>query len=463
MSAENIWIIVESSINLVEVLVDVFFLAFVFPRKLKKMPSFLTTGLFISVYLAFLFCLVEHLSDPVEFLCLILLMLAYTIPFRNGHVGWKICVVVLINSAFVAVNVGSRMLLQLVPGVNTNDLMSLTEFRYVWIAIFHTIYFAILWGIMQVRDAIKLRIPAYNYLMLVFPLYSLIQLVLLDFIIYLDPGPQWESPCMIAAFVTLILDVAIMVMFILNSRKYEEFRQLQNVQLLINQQNSHLQALTSGYEDIRIWRHDIKHQLLAVGVALKTGEYDKAQELIEQSLDGSNTVLKTPVNSGNVMIDGLIAFNDYEVRRNNIKMTLDMTLTEITSISDLDLCRLFGNLLDNAIEACMRIENESERYIKVIAVPQNANIFIKVINSTTGVEKRINNTFLSVKNKGKHDGLGLKSIDQIVSSTGGFLERMHENKVFKTIILLPCAIIDDVDITGELNASVTKYCGYDIS
>ena len=105
------------------------------------------------------------------------------------------------------------------------------------------------------------------------------------------------------------------------------------------------------------------------------------------------------------------------------------------NISGVDLSVLIGNLLDNAMEACMQIPEEKDRFIRIYIDVIKKQLYISVTNSMSGRAKRKGSIFQSDK-EGNH-GFGLVRIDSIVEKYQGYINRQTENGVFATEVMLP--------------------------
>lgn len=141
-------------------------------------------------------------------------------------------------------------------------------------------------------------------------------------------------------------------------------------------------------------------------------EADEYLDKLEEDLKTVDTVLKT----GNVMVDATAI------------------VPQDISVSGVDLSVLIGNLLDNAMEACMRLP-EQERFIRIYIDIVKKQLYISVTNSMAGRAKKSGGSYLT--NKSGSHGLGLMRIDSIVSKYHGFLNRQTENGVFATEVMLP--------------------------
>ena len=104
------------------------------------------------------------------------------------------------------------------------------------------------------------------------------------------------------------------------------------------------------------------------------------------------------------------------------------------------LKQVWINLLDNAIEACLRIEEPEKRFIRVYIGIMKQQLYISVTNSMGKKPEKTGGRFLSSKS-GRDEmarfGFGLMRIDVIAEQNGGYVNRQNEEGVFATEVMLP--------------------------
>ena len=112
---------------------------------------------------------------------------------------------------------------------------------------------------------------------------------------------------------------------------------------------------------------------------------------------------------------------------------------EHMAVSDVNLCSILGNLLDNAIESCMRIEEPEKRFPRVYIGVMKQQLYISVTNSAgDNLKKREAVSFpKSGRDEQARFGFGLMRIDGIVKQNGGYVNRQTEEGVFATEVMLP--------------------------
>lgn len=188
------------------------------------------------------------------------------------------------------------------------------------------------------------------------------------------------------------------------------------------------------YRKMQEWRHDYHNHIQVIKATLNFRQYDETLDYLdrlEKDLVSIDTVLKT----GNIMVDAILNSKLSLMQERKIAVDATASLPDNLIISETDLSVLIGNLLDNAMEACMKISDEQERFIRIYIDVVKKQLYISVVNSTAKSQKKTPAGFLTSK-QGLH-GLGLPRIDSIVAKYNGYLNRQMETGVFATEIMLP--------------------------
>lgn len=198
--------------------------------------------------------------------------------------------------------------------------------------------------------------------------------------------------------------------------------------------NRHYDEVEIMYRKMRGWRHDYHNHIQVLKAHMSLKQYEEAGDYLnrlEEDLTTVDTVLKT----GNVMVDAILNSKLTLISEKKIAVDATAVVPENISISGVDLSVLIGNLLDNAMEACMQIQEEKDRFIRIYIDVIKKQLYISVTNSMCGRAKQKGNLFLSNK-EGNH-GFGLVRIDSIVAKYQGYINRQTENGVFATEVMLP--------------------------
>ncbi len=198
--------------------------------------------------------------------------------------------------------------------------------------------------------------------------------------------------------------------------------------------NRHYEEVENMYRQMRGWRHDYRNHIQTLRAFMELGEYEKAGDYLKalgEDLAAVDTVLKT----GNIMADAILNSKLSLARANGIRVDAAASIPVELGISDIDLCVIIGNLLDNAIEASARLPEE-KRMLRVYIEMKKDRLYMSFTNLTA--EKKLqkeNGRFRSSKS-GMH-GFGLLRVDSIIQKYGGYLNRNSEDGAFTTEVLLP--------------------------
>lgn len=198
--------------------------------------------------------------------------------------------------------------------------------------------------------------------------------------------------------------------------------------------DKHYAEVETMYRKMRGWRHDYHNHIQVLKAHMELKNYDAAGyylDLLDQDLRTVDTVLKT----GNVMVDAILNSKLTMIRECGIKVDVTAMVPQDIGISGVDLSVLIGNLLDNAMEACMKVPAKDERFIRIYVDIIKKQLYISVTNSMQGTARREGEHYLSGK-MGSH-GFGLLRIDSIVARYHGYINRANEQGVFATEIMLP--------------------------
>lgn len=197
----------------------------------------------------------------------------------------------------------------------------------------------------------------------------------------------------------------------------------------------HCEEVENMYRQTRGWRHDYRNHIQTMKAYLSMGRYEELAEYLDQ-LDMDLSQVDTVVKTGNVMVDAVLNSKISVARAKQIAVDAKARVPQHMSVAEVDLCVILGNLLDNAIEACMGIEEESQRFIRIYIDVLQGQLYLYVLNATAGKLKRRGNSYLSTKDSREH-GYGLMRMDRVVEKYHGYLDRQDEEGVFATEVLLP--------------------------
>ena len=213
--------------------------------------------------------------------------------------------------------------------------------------------------------------------------------------------------------------------------KREEDKTIIYQNKLMKQQMDEIENI---YMTMRGWRHDYHNHLQSLKGYLSLNKVDQMKNYLNE-LETDLDSIDTLYHSGNLQLDSILNAKLSIAEKGQIRIHCDASIPPQLHVSDLDLCVILGNLLDNAIESCRKIKDPDERFIRVYIGILKKQLYISITNATSETVKQRTDHYFTTK-RGDH-GHGLKRVDQVVKKYDGYLNRQNEPGVFATEIVLP--------------------------
>ncbi len=197
--------------------------------------------------------------------------------------------------------------------------------------------------------------------------------------------------------------------------------------------------LEEQYSQSERLRHDLKNHIIALSGLLENKEWEKMKDYLKNMEDSADLGMGEEI-TGNRAVDVILYQKRKIAERKNITWECDVQIPKICCISEFDLCVLFGNLLDNAVEACERLQHNepycSERqFINIQARPAKKFFLLEVKNSADTAD-RYKIGFTNKENPQEH-GIGLLNVSDVVHRYNGVLNIEASDGIFVVSILVP--------------------------
>ena len=178
--------------------------------------------------------------------------------------------------------------------------------------------------------------------------------------------------------------------------------------------------------------HDFKNHMILLKNYLNKKEYDKVSIYLDKIVEPMEK-LHSYSNTGCEVLDLVLNIKRSEAEQKGIQYLVEADGKIHTNINENDLGNIFFNLLDNAIEACEKIEKQ-DKWIRVAIKKKNQIYIMKVENS---IEKPIvmkNGEFVTEKEDKERHGIGMKSVESSVKQYGGKVNWSHTKDRFTVVI-----------------------------
>lgn len=219
----------------------------------------------------------------------------------------------------------------------------------------------------------------------------------------------------------------------------ERQQRLERENLLADQNQRYYEAMEQQQFEIRRLRHDLSNHLQAL-LALPGQERD---DYIKGMLD--NPALGQILTwCGDSTINAVLTTKQGLMRQKGVRFLAKVDIKEELPFEKADICAIFANALDNAVEGCMELE-ESLREIHLDARTGKGILAVNIQNAcksteSNGSKKRSAGRDMlpgTTKKDAKNHGYGLRSIQETVKKYGGSMEIERKENTFNLFLYLP--------------------------
>lgn len=231
-------------------------------------------------------------------------------------------------------------------------------------------------------------------------------------------------------FVLLIILCLSLIAIVIKLKRDLLFHQLQEKEL-----DNYSTEVETVYRQMRGIRHDYRNHIQAMSAYLTKQEYQELETYLLELTNELNQV-DTIIRTGNTMLDAIVNTKLTRAKALGVNLHAHALAPDKIALEKVDLAVLLGNLLDNALEATTRLDDDthqSEHFIRLYIAPIKETLYISVTNTMAQNPKE---NFLSLKAPNRV-GYGLKRINQVVTKHDGILKRSWEDGVFATEITVP--------------------------
>ena len=267
--------------------------------------------------------------------------------------------------------------------------------------------------------------------LLVLPIFTIILFSLL----FQQTILRGESPLSFIALGGGLLALNIAFIALLDKLEQADQIRLENRQLqrAAEQNLQSANAMQLVYQEQRVHTHDFNNHISTLYTLLSSKQYDTATEYAS-----SLTLMPDVgciVNTNNPIIDAVLNQKYALAKAQHTSMRFTVNDLSNFSMQDIDIVTLLGNLLDNALEACKKIDHTTTIHVKMFM--ENNAVLLHVSNSSLPVCITADKTIISDKQNPTLHGFGLRNIRRILSKYGCEFSISYKNGFFDftTIIL----------------------------
>ena len=290
------------------------------------------------------------------------------------------------------------------------------------------------WTIFYIRSRKKAEALKQKWLFLTlsFPVISFI----IIFAIYFEFRHQEDLSfgLVIINILLVFSNIAIIYLIQLMEKSTIESKKMALLNQQMEIQTSSILALEQNYRTQRKATHEFQNQLQTIRSLITAGDYINAQEYILE-LQGTQTTRIFSVCSHHPIIDAVLNHKYQLANDSGIDVRVQVNDLSRVSIDTNHIVVLLSNLLDNAIEACLR--HDKERIIQC-SILASDSLYISIRNTSLPVEIN-NNKIQTSKEPAEDHGYGLAYIDLILNHLHAEFIRSYNDGWFEFATEIPLA------------------------
>lgn len=199
------------------------------------------------------------------------------------------------------------------------------------------------------------------------------------------------------------------------------------------------QMLEEQYRQSERLRHDLKNHVFALRGLWEEQMWEKLGDYLKRMEDGAQLGTNEEA-TGNKAVDALLCQKRKMAEEKQILWESSVQIPSFCNFDEFDLCVLFGNILDNAVEACDRLKGgearqDSRPFIHIHAEAVKKCFLMEVSNSTEAVD--LPKGGYTDKENAKEHGIGLLNVEDVVRRYNGIMNMEIKSGVFVISVLMP--------------------------
>ncbi len=209
--------------------------------------------------------------------------------------------------------------------------------------------------------------------------------------------------------------------------------ELEQTKVLLEQREKQYVTIAENIDKIKYLRHEMRHHMVLIQGYVKDKNYDELERFIDkinESIDSASREVFCQDYASNLIITYYKSIMDNE----GIRFECNANIPQDVIENNMTKCVILGNILENAIEACRRLDRGTDRFINLEVKSKGNSLIIKAENTFDGIVKEENGILLTRKNEANAQGLGLKHIQNSAKLLNGFSSYEYEGNIFRTFV-----------------------------
>ncbi|CCV64242.1 probable sensor protein, similar to CitA [Alteracholeplasma palmae J233] len=208
----------------------------------------------------------------------------------------------------------------------------------------------------------------------------------------------------------------------------------------LDMQITHYKQYQSHVKELAKFKHDYYNIMQSLQHMIAADNKNEAISFIQESI-GDDTFKSMPIiekTSNSFIVDSIIFDYSNKCKQNNIKFDSDLRFPNSINFTQLELMKIFSNILSNALDASVK-SKEDKRFISITTKAVSNWLVIKITNNYETPIVIENNHYITSKSDRILHGFGIKIVDDIITKKGGMSKLLIDknSKIFSIQLSIP--------------------------
>lgn len=362
------------------------------------------------------------------------MILIYLCIFSCCKVNWKMAMVCFATAFMIAEFSASFewQIYSYVMGRGHDERV----IELIFLVLFYSILFALAYFLEyryfsgEIRGDISLKEALSSVIMA-------IAVFLISNISYVYPDTPFSSSLPGGLFyIRTLVDFSGLLILFLQRDRWRELsmqKEMEAVNAILRRQYEQYDLSKENIEIINRKYHDLKHQIAVVRAERNS---DKREQYL-QEMENDIKMYEAQNKTGNKVLDTILTGKHLYCVQHEINFTCVADGMLLDFMNLMDICTIFGNALDNAIECVEKIGDKSKRLIRTAVYSQSKFLIIRFENYTELELTTKDSLPITTKKDRQYHGYGLKSIRSTVEKYGGSMTVNVKDNWFILRLLIP--------------------------
>lgn len=225
----------------------------------------------------------------------------------------------------------------------------------------------------------------------------------------------------------IIINICILYLYSILGNTFEKLEKTRMEKHSYKSELNFFKQLQHSQSRLYSMKHDLKNQYIVLSGMLGQGDISGAEKYIQESVNKLHNINNFYTN--NYVLNYLLNQKKTVAQENGVSLNIESFFPERIELDNDILAVVLGNLIDNSLNAVLRLDDPNKRNISLIIKHFNKNLLIEISNTFDLNE-------IKTRKKRLIEGIGIKNIQKIVEENGGIYTQWVSNSQYIVSILL---------------------------